>query len=174
MIYMACLALPHDITDRIIWIGLSGAVERQQTRCSPSHRLLLMASLMRWKVWLWPANTRECGWTPSCLHDLFDVTVGSKLTRMSSFVFRSFDKKAAPVSMTKLLSHGYVEEKKTANDDDTSSTLLCSYQPHEGELQWCIYFTHTWLEGEQVLHRWAEQGFNKREVGLRLLVTDCI
>lgn len=110
-----------------------------KTRCSPSHRLLLMASLMRWKVWLWPANTRECGWTPSCLHDLFDVTVGSKLTRMSSFVFRSFDKKAAPVSMTKLLSHGYVEEKKTANDDDTSSTLLCSYQPHEGELQWCMY-----------------------------------
>lgn len=60
------------------------------------------------------------------------MTVGSKLTMMTSFVFRCFDKKAAPVSMTKLLSHGYVEEKKTPNDDDTSSTFLCSYQPHEG------------------------------------------
>lgn len=51
---------------------------------------------------------------------------------MTSFVFRCFDKKAAPVSMSKLLSHGYVEEKKTPNDDDTSSTLLCSYQLYEG------------------------------------------
>lgn len=32
------------------------------------------------------------------------------------------DKKALPVSMSKLLSHGYVEEKKKSpNDDDTSS-----------------------------------------------------
>lgn len=36
---------------------------------------------------------------------------------------RSFEKKAAPVSMSKLLSHGYVEEKKKSpNDDDSSST----------------------------------------------------
>ncbi|KAM8873568.1 uncharacterized protein C7orf57 homolog isoform 1-T1 [Synchiropus picturatus] len=34
----------------------------------------------------------------------------------------SFDKKAPPVSMSKLLSHGYMEEKKKSpNDDDTSS-----------------------------------------------------
>lgn len=34
----------------------------------------------------------------------------------------SYDKKAPPVSMSKLLSHGYVEEKKKSpNDDDTSS-----------------------------------------------------
>ncbi|KAM7375464.1 hypothetical protein PAMA_014532 [Pampus argenteus] len=33
-----------------------------------------------------------------------------------------YDKKAPPVSMTKLLSHGYVEEKpKSPNDDDASS-----------------------------------------------------
>lgn len=43
-------------------------------------------------------------------------------------VLRSFDKKAAPVSMSKLLSHGYVEEKKTPTDDDASSTLLGFYQ----------------------------------------------
>lgn len=41
---------------------------------------------------------------------------------MTSAVLRSFDKKAVPVSMSKLLSHGYVEEKKTPTDDDTSST----------------------------------------------------
>lgn len=39
-------------------------------------------------------------------------------------VFRSFDKKVAPVSMSKLLSHGYVEEKKAPTDDDASSTSL--------------------------------------------------
>ncbi|KAG7236158.1 hypothetical protein INR49_001268 [Caranx melampygus] len=34
----------------------------------------------------------------------------------------SYDKKAPPVSMSKLLSHGYVEEqKKSPNDDDASS-----------------------------------------------------
>ncbi|XP_022067363.1 uncharacterized protein C7orf57 homolog isoform X1 [Acanthochromis polyacanthus] len=34
----------------------------------------------------------------------------------------SYDKKAPPVSMSKLLSHGYVEEKKKSpNDDDASS-----------------------------------------------------
>lgn len=51
---------------------------------------------------------------------------------MASLVFRSFDKKAAPVSMSKLLSHGYVEEKKTPNDDDASSTLLCLYRIYKG------------------------------------------
>lgn len=40
---------------------------------------------------------------------------------------RSFDKKAPPVSMSKLLSHGYVEDKKKSpNDDDCSSTILVS------------------------------------------------
>ena len=39
-------------------------------------------------------------------------------------VLRSFDKKAIPVSMSKLLSHGYMEEKTPA-DDDASSTSLC-------------------------------------------------
>ncbi|TWW63808.1 uncharacterized protein C7orf57 homolog [Takifugu flavidus] len=43
------------------------------------------------------------------------LTVTNKYKRVC------FDKKAVPVSMTKLLSHGYVEEKKTPNDDDTSS-----------------------------------------------------
>lgn len=39
------------------------------------------------------------------------------------FFLRSYDKKAPPVSMSKLLSHGYVEEKKKSpNDDDASST----------------------------------------------------
>ncbi|XP_068575757.1 uncharacterized protein C7orf57 homolog [Cebidichthys violaceus] len=32
-----------------------------------------------------------------------------------------YEKKAAPVSMSKLLSHGYVDKKKSPNDDDTSS-----------------------------------------------------
>uniref|UniRef100_A0A672HUF1 Uncharacterized protein n=1 Tax=Salarias fasciatus TaxID=181472 RepID=A0A672HUF1_SALFA len=37
----------------------------------------------------------------------------------------SYDKKAPPVSMSKLLSHGYMEDKKTSpNEDDTSSTSL--------------------------------------------------
>lgn len=40
---------------------------------------------------------------------------------------RSFEKKAVPVSMSKLLSHGYVEEKKKSpNDDDSSSTARSS------------------------------------------------
>ncbi|XP_024145019.1 uncharacterized protein C7orf57 homolog isoform X2 [Oryzias melastigma] len=35
---------------------------------------------------------------------------------------RSYDKKTPPVSMSKLLSHGYMEnKKKSSNDDDTSS-----------------------------------------------------
>lgn len=38
---------------------------------------------------------------------------------------RSFEKKAVPVSMSKLLSHGYVEEKKKSpNDDDSSSRMI--------------------------------------------------
>ncbi|XP_073318489.1 uncharacterized protein C7orf57 homolog [Pagrus major] len=44
------------------------------------------------------------------------------LTVTSKYKRTSYDKKAPPVSMTKLLSHGYVEEKKKSpNDDDTSS-----------------------------------------------------
>ncbi|CAG10298.1 unnamed protein product [Tetraodon nigroviridis] len=43
------------------------------------------------------------------------------LTLTSKYKRVSFDKKAAPVSMSKLLSHGYVEEKKTPTDDDASS-----------------------------------------------------
>lgn len=40
----------------------------------------------------------------------------------SKYKRTSFEKKAAPVSMSKLLSHGYVEEKKKSpNDDDSSS-----------------------------------------------------
>ncbi|KAJ0062357.1 hypothetical protein NL108_010955 [Boleophthalmus pectinirostris] len=34
----------------------------------------------------------------------------------------SYEKKAPPVSMSKLLSHGYVEEKKSADDDTSSVT----------------------------------------------------
>lgn len=41
---------------------------------------------------------------------------------VTPLVLRSFDKKVAPVSMSKLLSHGYVEEKKTPTDDEASST----------------------------------------------------
>lgn len=42
---------------------------------------------------------------------------------MTPLVLRSFDKKTTPVSMSKLLSHGYVEEeKKSPTDDDASST----------------------------------------------------
>ncbi|XP_074520263.1 uncharacterized protein C7orf57 homolog [Halichoeres trimaculatus] len=44
------------------------------------------------------------------------------LSMTNQYKRRSYDKKAAPVSMSKLLSHGYVEEKKKSpNDDDTSS-----------------------------------------------------
>lgn len=46
-------------------------------------------------------------------------------------VLRSFEKKVTPVSMSKLLSHGYVEEKKTPTDDDASSTSLCLYQLYQ-------------------------------------------
>ncbi|XP_072304661.1 uncharacterized protein C7orf57 homolog isoform X2 [Eucyclogobius newberryi] len=38
-----------------------------------------------------------------------------------SITHKSYEKKAPPVSMSKLLSHGYVEEKKKSLDDDTSS-----------------------------------------------------
>ncbi|XP_008323326.1 uncharacterized protein C7orf57 homolog isoform X2 [Cynoglossus semilaevis] len=48
--------------------------------------------------------------------DLDGLSLNSKYKRISH------DKKAPPVSMSKLLSHGYVEEKKKSpNDDDTSS-----------------------------------------------------
>lgn len=67
---------------------------------------------------------------PVCLISL--VWLLDQSLMMASLVFRSYDKKAAPVSMSKLLSHGYVEEKKTSNDDDASSTLLCSYQIYKG------------------------------------------
>lgn len=44
------------------------------------------------------------------------------LSMTNQYKRRSYDKKVAPVSMTKLLSHGYVEDKKKSpNDDDTSS-----------------------------------------------------
>ncbi|RVE75194.1 hypothetical protein OJAV_G00014610 [Oryzias javanicus] len=44
------------------------------------------------------------------------LSLGSKYKR------RSYDKKTPPVSMSKLLSHGYMEnKKKSSNDDDTSS-----------------------------------------------------
>ncbi|KAM6958062.1 uncharacterized protein C7orf57 homolog [Tautogolabrus adspersus] len=43
------------------------------------------------------------------------LTVGNKYKRTC------YDKKAPPVSMSMLLSHGYVEDKKSPNDDDTSS-----------------------------------------------------
>ncbi|XP_030265776.1 uncharacterized protein C7orf57 homolog [Sparus aurata] len=44
------------------------------------------------------------------------------LTMTSKYKRTCHDKKALPVSMSKLLSHGYVEEKKKSpNDDDTSS-----------------------------------------------------
>ncbi|KAG8004674.1 hypothetical protein GBF38_009041 [Nibea albiflora] len=44
------------------------------------------------------------------------------LTMTNKYKRTSYDKKAPPVSMSKLLSHGYVEEKKKSpNDDDASS-----------------------------------------------------
>uniref|UniRef100_UPI0037E8B271 uncharacterized protein C7orf57 homolog n=1 Tax=Semicossyphus pulcher TaxID=241346 RepID=UPI0037E8B271 len=44
------------------------------------------------------------------------------LTMTNKYKRTSYDKKAPPVSMSKLLSHGYVEDKKKSpNDDDTSS-----------------------------------------------------
>ncbi|CAG5933951.1 unnamed protein product [Menidia menidia] len=44
------------------------------------------------------------------------------LSLAGNFKRTSYDKKAPPVSMSKLLSHGYVEEKKKSpNDDDASS-----------------------------------------------------
>ncbi|KAE8278431.1 hypothetical protein D5F01_LYC23334 [Larimichthys crocea] len=44
------------------------------------------------------------------------------LSMTNKYKRTSYDKKAPPVSMSKLLSHGYVEEKKKSpNDDDTSS-----------------------------------------------------
>lgn len=35
----------------------------------------------------------------------------------------SYEKKAPPVSMSKLLSHGYVEEKKKSPTDDDASSV---------------------------------------------------
>ncbi|XP_068165493.1 uncharacterized protein C7orf57 homolog [Antennarius striatus] len=43
------------------------------------------------------------------------------LSMTNQFKRTSYDKKAPPVSMSKLLSHGYVEQKKSSNDDDASS-----------------------------------------------------
>ncbi|KAM3584949.1 uncharacterized protein V6R79_003317 [Siganus canaliculatus] len=44
------------------------------------------------------------------------------LSMTNKYKRTSYDKKAPPVSMSKLLSHGYVEEKKKSpNDDDASS-----------------------------------------------------
>ncbi|XP_022616772.1 uncharacterized protein C7orf57 homolog isoform X1 [Seriola dumerili] len=44
------------------------------------------------------------------------------LSLTNKFKRTSYDKKAPPVSMSKLLSHGYVEEQmKSPNDDDASS-----------------------------------------------------
>ncbi|XP_024654527.2 uncharacterized protein C7orf57 homolog [Maylandia zebra] len=44
------------------------------------------------------------------------------LTITNKYKRRSYDKKTTPVSMSKLLSHGYVEgQKKSLNDDDASS-----------------------------------------------------
>ncbi|KAM4560257.1 uncharacterized protein C7orf57 homolog [Odontesthes bonariensis] len=44
------------------------------------------------------------------------------LSLTSKYKRTCYDKKAPPVSMTKLLSHGYVgDKKKSPNDDDTSS-----------------------------------------------------
>ncbi|XP_072238247.1 uncharacterized protein C7orf57 homolog isoform X2 [Leuresthes tenuis] len=49
-------------------------------------------------------------------HEMEGLSLTSKYKRTC------YDKKAPPVSMSKLLSHGYVEEKKKSpNDDDTSS-----------------------------------------------------
>lgn len=58
-----------------------------------------------------------------CIYNVFnDVAVSCPL-------FRAHDKKAPPVSMSKLLSHGYVEDKKKSpNDDDASSMIRASFQ----------------------------------------------
>ena len=37
-------------------------------------------------------------------------------------VCRNYEKKTPPVSMTKLLSHGYIEKKAPNNDDDDASS----------------------------------------------------
>ncbi|XP_038157922.1 uncharacterized protein C7orf57 homolog isoform X2 [Cyprinodon tularosa] len=53
-------------------------------------------------------------------NDAADEIEGLSLTNKYKRI--SYDKKAPPVSMSKLLSHGYMEEKKkSGNDDDTSS-----------------------------------------------------
>ncbi|XP_015227187.1 PREDICTED: uncharacterized protein C7orf57 homolog isoform X1 [Cyprinodon variegatus] len=53
-------------------------------------------------------------------NDAADEMEGLSLTNKYKRI--SYDKKAPPVSMSKLLSHGYMEEKKkSGNDDDTSS-----------------------------------------------------
>ncbi|XP_062303229.1 uncharacterized protein C7orf57 homolog [Osmerus eperlanus] len=47
---------------------------------------------------------------------------GLSLTQANKYKRTSYDKKVAPVSMSKLLSFGYVEEEnKSPNDDDASS-----------------------------------------------------
>ncbi|XP_030603206.1 uncharacterized protein C7orf57 homolog [Archocentrus centrarchus] len=43
------------------------------------------------------------------------------LSLTNKYKRRSYDKKTPPVSMSKLLSHGYVEGQKSPNDDDASS-----------------------------------------------------
>uniref|UniRef100_A0A1A7YVW3 Uncharacterized protein n=1 Tax=Iconisemion striatum TaxID=60296 RepID=A0A1A7YVW3_9TELE len=49
-------------------------------------------------------------------HQMEGLSLTNKYKRIS------YDKKAPPVSMSKLLSHGYVEpKKKSSNDDDASS-----------------------------------------------------
>lgn len=50
-------------------------------------------------------------------------------------VFRSYEKKAPPVSMSKLLSHSYVEgKKKSPNDDDASSMISVLFRFTEGNV----------------------------------------
>ncbi|MFT7808577.1 uncharacterized protein C7orf57-like isoform X1 [Arapaima gigas] len=44
-----------------------------------------------------------------------------KYQEANKFKRKSYDKKQPPVSMSKLLSFGYADEKKSPNDDDTSS-----------------------------------------------------
>lgn len=66
----------------------------------------------------WESETDTALKTPpdDVTNQLEGLNVSSKYKRTS------FEKKAAPVSMSKLLSHGYVEEKKKSpNDDDSSS-----------------------------------------------------
>ncbi|XP_068612409.1 uncharacterized protein C7orf57 homolog [Brachionichthys hirsutus] len=45
------------------------------------------------------------------------------LSVSNQFKRTSYDKKALPVSMSKLLSHGYVERKKASPDDDDASSV---------------------------------------------------